>query len=124
MQDKGTVHVQHLLDVVAGGMGHLPAIMISVQTVLVINVCFFFSYSDGAGFFSSTTPFRTSLRGLPGSDDASVEPELGRRASTPLPRCWNFTDFGFAILLPWSSRPGCEGGRLLRSQARLERVLG
>jgi hypothetical protein len=70
--------------------------MIRVHTVRVIKLCFFFSYSDVEGFFSSTFPFRTSFRGLPGSEEASV-PELCRLASAPLPRCWNLTAFGFAM---------------------------
>jgi hypothetical protein len=91
------------------GESDVPPIMISVHIVRVMNDCFFFSYSEASGFFSSKLPFRISLLGLPGSDEASVEAELGLRASTPpLLLCWNLTAFGLAISLYWSSRPSLE----------------
>jgi hypothetical protein len=64
------------------------AIMTKVHIVRVMNVCFFFSYSDGAGFSSGIEspllmePFRV---GLPGSDMLSL-------ASEEFGRLWSFVE--------------------------------
>jgi len=79
-----------------------PDIMARVHIVRVINVAFFFSYSDCSAGFSifSADPFlleSRSLVGLGGSDELSLAvEELWRLWSLLLlllERCWNLTPF-------------------------------
>ena len=70
--------------------------MASDHIARVMNVAFFFSYSDMPGFSFWAFAFGVfSLKGLP--SDASVL-ELCRRFSAPFARCWNLTLFGFAMI--------------------------